>query len=410
MKNADKAPSSRKPWVLPRHRAVRVLFGPFVWLLCYLKYRIRPERFRDPGGGPYLILYNHQTPLDQFFVGLSFREPVYYLATEDIFSLGWVSRLIRWLVAPIPIKKQTTDISALRTMLQVAKEGGTIAIAPEGNRTYSGKTEHMLPTIAHFAKKLGMPIVLYRIEGGYGVEPRWSSTVRRGPMRAYVSRVISKEEAVAMSNEALFREIEQGLSVNEASAAYRYRSRKKAEYLERAVYVCPFCGLSVFRSRGDEVECLTCHRKIRYGEDRTLQGEGFAFPFSFFNDWYEYQNAFVRGLDLTGLAEKELFADTVRISEVIPYQRKNILYKDVPMLLYGNRIEIAFPGTDPWILPFETLSSMAVLGRNKLNLYDNSRIYQVKGDKRFNALKYVNLFYRYQNIRKGEENGEFLGL
>jgi 1-acyl-sn-glycerol-3-phosphate acyltransferase len=141
-----------------------------------------------------LILFNHQTALDQFIVGSSFKGAVYYVASEDLFSNGWISRLLEWAVAPIPIKKQATDARAVLTCLRVSKEGGTIALAPEGNRTFSGKTEYIKPAIAGLAKALKMPIALYRIEGGYGVQPRWSDGVRKGTMRSYVSRVIEPEE------------------------------------------------------------------------------------------------------------------------------------------------------------------------------------------------------------------------
>jgi hypothetical protein len=47
--------------------------------------------------------------------------------------------------------------------LRVAREGGTIALAPEGNRTYSGKTEYMNPAIAALARKLALPIALYSV-------------------------------------------------------------------------------------------------------------------------------------------------------------------------------------------------------------------------------------------------------
>ena len=52
----------------------------------------------------------------------------------------------------------------------------------------------------------------------------------------------------------------------------------------------------------------------------------------------------------------------------------------------------------------------AVLGRNKLNIYHKDMVYQFRGSKRFNALKYVNLFYHYKNQERGDVNGEFLGL
>ena len=102
---ADRAGAS-KSWVRTRHKVISILLYPIIWLLVFFKYGVRPERFRGQEKGPYLILYNHQTPMDQFFVGASFPGAVYYLATEDIFSNGWISALLRWLVAPIPIRRK----------------------------------------------------------------------------------------------------------------------------------------------------------------------------------------------------------------------------------------------------------------------------------------------------------------
>jgi hypothetical protein len=53
---------------------------------------------------------------------------------------------------------------------------------------------------------------------------------------------------------------------------------------------------------------------------------------------------------------------------------------------------------------------VTVLGRNKMNVYHGGKIYQFKGDKRFNALKYVHIFHRWKNLNKGDGNGKFLGL
>ena len=194
----------KKTWMKPRHRVVTAVLKPILGLFCSLRYGIRVDRFREQGSRNYLVLMNHQTPFDQFFVGMAFKGPVYYLATEDIFSLGWVSRLIQYLVEPIPIKKQTTDLKAVMNCLKVAREGGTVALAPEGNRTYSGRTEYMKSSIVPLAKKMKLPIALYRIEGGYGVQPRWSDVIRRGKMRGFVSQVIEPEDYKNMTDDALF--------------------------------------------------------------------------------------------------------------------------------------------------------------------------------------------------------------
>ena len=47
-------------------------------------------------------------------------------------------------------------------------------------------------------RAIKLPLALYRIEGGYGVHPRWSDVVRRGGMRSCVSRVIEPEEYANM--------------------------------------------------------------------------------------------------------------------------------------------------------------------------------------------------------------------
>ena len=400
----------RQKWVKLRHRIISSLASLVLRPYITLKYHVKIERFKEQNGRQYCIVMNHQTAFDQFFVGLSFKGPIYYLASEDLFSKGWVSAIIRYVVAPIPIKKQSTDITAVMNCMRVVKEGGTIAIAPEGNRTYSGKTEYMNPAIATMAKKMKLPIVLYRIEGGYGVHPRWSDVIRKGKMRSYVSRVIQPEEYKDLSDKEILALIEEGLMVDEAASDANFYSEKRAEYLERAIYVCPYCGLSEFESHGNEIECKKCNRKISYGVDKRLTGVGFDFPFEFVAQWYDYQKDFINKLDVMAYKEEPLYQDKANLSEVIVYKCKNLLREDAKVTLYGDRIVFDEASENELVIPFDEVSAISVLGRNKLNIYHGTRILQIKSDKRFNALKYVNICYRYKNISRGEENVEFLGL
>lgn len=397
-------------WVQPHHLTVRKVLAPLIIAYTRLKYGIKGEPFKEQGDRQYIILFNHQTAFDQFFPYMSFNGAIYFLASEDLFSKGWISSIIRWAAGPIPIKKQTTDLGAIRNCIKVAKEGGTIAIAPEGNRTYSGKTVYMSPGIATLARKLKLPIALYRIEGGYGVHPRWSDCVRKGKMRSYVSRVIEPEEYENMTTEELFAVIQQGLHVDEGVADGIFKSNKRAEYLERAIYVCPYCGLSVFESHGNETECQSCHRKINYGEDKKLRGVGFDFPFEFMTQWSDYQNDFVNSLDVTTYTDKPMFVDKAAFSEVIVYKNKEKICSDAEIKLYGDRIAINENKDNACIFPFSEVEAISVLGKNKLNIYYQNKVYQLKGDKRFNALKYVNICFRYKNISRGNSDGKFLGL
>ena len=400
----------KKKWLRFRHKVIRnTLCYPVYWY-SKLKYGITIDKFKEQEDRPYLILYNHQTAFDQFFVGLAFRGPVYYVASEDLFSKGWVSSLIRWLVAPIPIKKQVTDVGAVMNCIRVAREGGTIAIAPEGNRTYSGKTEYMSSAIAPLAKKLKLPIVLYKLEGGYGVHPRWSDGTRKGKMHCYVSEVIQPEDYATMSNEELFDRIEKGLYVDECATDAIFKSAKKAEYLERAMYVCPFCGLTEYESHGNEITCKKCGKTVTYGEDKSLKGVGFDFPFQYTTTWYDYQKDFVNKLDVTAYTEEPLYRNQANLSEVIVYKEKKLLRKDAQIALYGDRIVIDEGAENALVMRFEDIMTLSVLGKNKLNIYYGEHLYQLKSDKRFNALKYVNIYFRHRNITSGEEQETFLGL
>jgi len=402
--------TEKQTWLKPRHKIITSLLRPPLKLYCRLRYGITFEQYKEQGDRPYLILYNHQTPFDQFFIGCVFGGAIYYVATEDIFSLGWVSSLIRWLVAPIPIRKQTTDFQAVKTCIRVAKEGGTICIAPEGNRTYSGKTEYINPAIASLAKKLGLPIALVRIEGGYGTQPRWSDVIRKGKMRCYTARVIEPEEYKSLKADALCEMICEGLAVNEDTADGVFEHSKRAEYLERAMYVCPFCGLSEFESEGHLVTCKKCGRQITYEPNKELKGVGFEFPFPFVAQWYEHQKAFINQMDTTAYTDEPLYRDTADISQVIVYRHKVPLRKQSSIALYGDRFVIDEGKENELQLPFSEVSAVTVLGRNKLNIYQDKMIYQLRSTKRFNALKYVNIYYRSKNISRGEPYGEFLGL
>ena len=398
-----------KKWTKFRHAVVRDLACAVIKPYSCLKYGLKVDKFKGQEKRAYLVLFNHQTPFDQFFVGMAFKGPIYYLATEDIFSLGWISGVIRYLVAPIPIKKQTTDVRAILNCIKVAKEGGTIALAPEGNRTYSGRTEYINPSIVPLAKKLGLPIALYRLEGGYGVEPRWSDVVRRGMVHGYVSSVIYPKEYADMSDDELYSRICEGLHVDEAKLDAEYRHKRLAEYLERAIYVCPECGLSSFESSGDAMWCKKCGMKVCYSPTKELVGDGFECKFRFVADWYDYQSEFVNSLDLSKYTDEPMYKERIALSEVIPYKKKNLIAENAEIALYGDRVEINYEN-ESLICDFEDVASAAVLGRNKLNLYHEGKAYQIKGSKRFNALKYVQIYHRYKNVKKGDPNVKFLGL
>ena len=387
----------------------KLLLKPYI----IYKYGIKMEKFKEQGDRQYLVISNHQTAFDQFFLGYAFSGTIYYIASEDIFSMGFISDLLRFAVNPIPIKKQSTDFAAVRNCLRVAKEGGTIGIFPEGNRTYSGKTEYINPAIIMLAKRMGLPIAIMRIEGGYGVAPRWGDKIRRGKMRSYVARVIEPEEYNSLDDCEFASLIEKELYVDETLYGGEYHGKNLAEYLERAIYYCPKCNaLSTFESHGDEMECKKCGMKVQYLPTKELRGLNFELPYRFVADWYAAQSDFVNSLRLDDFGEEPIYCENGSLAEVVVYKNKKALIEEANIRLFADRIEISGNG-ESFVFPLAEIRAITVCGKNKLNLYFGDKLYQITGDKRFNALKYVNLTFRYKNIikeEKGEEYDKFLGL
>lgn len=393
-----------RQWTRPRHKFIIKVAALVLFPWMRLKYRVHVEKCPELRNRQCVVLMNHQTAFDQFFVSKAlFPRHVYFVASEDLFSLGWLSRLLRWAVAPIPIKKQTTDVQAVMNCIRVAREGGTIALAPEGNRTFSGLPCYSNPAVAALVKKLGLPIALFRIEGGYGIQPRWSDVCRKGSMRAYVSRIVEPEEYETLSNDALFALIQEELYVDETQSGQKFHHKHLAEYLERAMYVCPWCGLSEFHSTGDIIKCKTCGRQIRYLPNQRLQGVDCEFPFPYVAQWYQYQQDFVNTLDTQAYLETPLYRDQATISMVELYKRKTLLEENAILTLYGNRLQAG-----KLTLFFEDIRVITVLGKNKLNIYHADALYQIKGSERFNALKYMNIFWRHKNQLCG--GGNHLGI
>ena len=111
---------------------------------------------------------------------------------------------------------------------------------------------------------------------------------------------------------------------------------------------------------------------------------------------------------------QETGKDNAKISKIRDIvensKRKELIFKTASVLLYPDKIEVKKDGELKETFSFDEIKAVTVLGKNKLNIYRDKDIFQLKPSKSFNAVKYVNIFHRYKNIKAGKENDEFLGL
>lgn len=398
-------------WVKLRHTIVFSILRVFFSFFLFFKYGYVYKKFRCNIKKPYLILSNHFTALDPFMLALSFNFPIYFVASDDLFSIKYISSIIKYLVAPIPKTKSASDINTIKDCYKIAKEGGSICIFPEGNRTYNGVTTYIPPSIVKLIKLLKLPVLLYRFEGGYGVQPRWAGSIRRGRMRGYVYRILTYEDYSKLSEQQIYKYITDNLFINAFEEnkilKKRYKSFKKAQYIERFLYACPDCkNFSTIYSKKNYIICKKCGLQVKYEEDLSLTVKKGKCRFDNVKEWDDFQKKLILETDIENLNQNHiLFNDENILLRQNKRCVKKIFICKGSITLYKDKLTAA----QSKIFNIKDITSVTVFGKNKLQFYYKDEIFQLIGGKAFNALKYQNMIYHIKNYQEGIQN-EFLGL
>ena len=397
-----------KKWSRLRHQII--LFLAKIVVYPYLRFVVgfRFKKFKKLKE-PCIYIYNHQTVYDQFFNAYICNLKTYHVMSDDITVNGFISKLLNFVLHPIPYKKASTDFNILKICKKVINEGCSIVISQEGNRTYSGKTEYINPTISRFIQFLKVPVVFINIKGGYGVHPRFSDKRRKGKIFVEVVKVWNYDEYKDLSSDEIMNEIKDKLYIDESTPSGPYKSKHSAEYLERVIYNCPHCGITKFYSNKQNLKCTTCGYEVRYNEYKQFEQVNKELVFKNVNEWYEYQKQYLYNQQISLLDENKLLAsDVLDVYKVIARKKRELLFEKATLNIYPNRYEIISNNEKIAIL-FDDVLSTGVFGKNKLNIFVGNDIYQFKNNIRFNALKYVQILYKVKQ-EKGEIKDAFLGL
>ena len=384
----------KKKWCKVRHKFWFTIMRPIFSFLFWKKYGYKAENYKLDRKQNYLIICNHSCSLDPFMLGKSFFRPIYFVASDDLLKNGFISKIMKHTVAPIPIRKGTMDISSIRNCISIAKEGGTIGIFPEGNRTYSGEISYLGINLVKFIRKLDLPLIIYHIDGGYGLDPRWGKKSRRGKgSRGYVQKVLSKEELCSLKDEELLKIINTNLS-QEISPSLRFKSKEKAEYLERVLFVCPKChALETLVSEKNAIRCKCCSLEATYEEDLSFSSNDPSFKFKKVSEWMNYQKEYLKDL---AIEENKVLLGDEKVTLISCLEGKE---KEVELVgkLQMNSKSFIIKGEKEIQFFFKDIKQVENQGKHKLLFYIGKDYYEFKGGERFSSYKYYLMFNRINN-------------
>ena len=305
------------------------------WLA--VRYRVRAQnrelvkRLRPP----YLLLANHACVWDPFMMGLLVPKPIHYVISDATFR----SRLVDFglsLLGGIPKTKAMSDMDSVKNIMRVKDRGGTIGIFPEGQNTWDGHTLPLVHSTAKLAKLLRIPIVTARIAGSYLSKPRWSKRRRRGRVVIRFDLAFTAEQLKATSAEAIDERIAELLTHNEfefnRNAQVKFLGTDRAEYLERALFVCPSCRhIATLRSEGNAFTCTSCGYSVHYTLHGTFRSGKGELVFDNIREWNLWQVEEFKH-QLASYVAKAPDSPILRENDV----RVQIGYKSMPLAPFHN--------------------------------------------------------------------------
>jgi len=126
------------------------------FLFCKLVFRLEVKgRENIPVSGPFILAANHLSNLDPVVVGAACTRSLWYLAKEELFSIppfGWFMRQFN----AVPLKRNSSDIRALRKALVLLKENKPIVLFPGGRR---GDVNKAKAGVGFLYKKAKVPLI-----------------------------------------------------------------------------------------------------------------------------------------------------------------------------------------------------------------------------------------------------------
>ena len=137
--------------------------------------------------GPAIIASNHQSFLDPPVVGICMERELHYLARKTLFDIPLLGRLLPHLHV-VGVDRDGADMSALKSVIRLVKEGGSTIVFPEGTRSSDGALQSAKPGLGLIVAKTLAPVVPVRVFGAFDAFPRGA----KFPRAAAVTVVIGK--------------------------------------------------------------------------------------------------------------------------------------------------------------------------------------------------------------------------
>ena len=368
-----------------RHQKIwRVLYALSNRWVCR-KFNLTHEDLHVEG--PVLLIPNHVSAWDPLLVAMSLKDKqAYFVASEHIFRLGFVTKLLGWALGPIARRKGSSGADTVKACLRHLRAGHSICLFAEGEASWDGLPHPIFPATGKLVKSSGATLVTYRLEGGYLSVPRWAWTRRRGRVHGHPVGIYPPEQLKSMTpaeiNEIISRDLNEDAWARQRENPVPYRGKRRAEGLERMLYLCPRCRrIGTLHTKDDWLYC-DCGLSVRYTETGFLDP---AEPFETLAEWNAWQKETLK--DVEKAPDKLLFSDDELLLSRVSLDHGVEKLGRGTLEQYGDRL--CFAGR---VFPMAEIGNMAMVKANILLMSVGETYYEIRSNKGANLLKYLDLW------------------
>jgi 1-acyl-sn-glycerol-3-phosphate acyltransferase len=169
------------------------MFAGYVsWPILHWLYRLRSEGEENlPESGGFVLAANHTSNFDPFPLAMPLwpRRFLRFMAKSELY--WWPLKVIVDAGGGFPVRRGERDVEAIRTAIQLAREGNVVAMFPHGTRQRKGITKKRQPRshtgAARIALDAGVPLVPAAIGGT-------DRLLRLGPLRVRYGKPIPMDD------------------------------------------------------------------------------------------------------------------------------------------------------------------------------------------------------------------------
>jgi len=369
-----------------RHVLIYRFLSVLVRPVLRAKFNLRGEKLQTDG--PFLLVSNHVTGWDPLLVGVCLGgRQAYFVASEHLFRLGLLTKVLNWLLAPIPRRKASTGMDTVKACLRQLHAGHSVCLFAEGEQCWNGQTGPIFPATGKLVKSSGASLVTFRLEGGYLSLPRWGKHICRGAVYGHPVGCYSPEALKKLSpkevNNLIQRDIAEDAWAQQRTQPVRYRGKRRAEGMERALYACPGCRrIGTLRTDRDRIFC-SCGFERVYTEYCFFAPEE---PFETLADWDAWQRELLHSRAFPHEGGLLFQDDGLELKRLHPDHSEDLLARGM-LRQFEGRLECA---DHCFALP--EISNMAMVQAHLLLFSCKGEYYQLRASGEVNLRKYLEIW------------------